>query len=209
MLARIDEAVALADRQYQAFADTLMGMRDVAVGSNAPQVTIDRARTAANTFATSVVEAIAPYFSEIAGPDIPVEEIRNATNAAVRLVMERDVAATANGIRQDAMRFDMLRRQIGVIAAGLRIMGSLPSQNSFVQLDALGRRPRSAIYLRVAIRQGLVGCYTLGYSMRMIGEGRETFSAEHPEYGSAVGPAAEFDAWAAENMHPNTRWSLL
>jgi len=136
-----------------------------------------------------------------------IEESQDTIEAAAA----RDARGVVLLATQALQRYQVARGRMPEVLARQAALGELPSQGRdvFVQLDRLQRKRNSGEFVAASLRMAMFATYAHSFGATLAGQGVDTLVAEHPEK-----PAQElsllngFTAWCAENVHPNTRWSL-
>jgi hypothetical protein len=230
-MAKIQDIVAQRSGEIRgAYENMLLGMQGAWMGFAANLGNAQVARLQLHTQLSGLVQSFGGLMRPRARDAVIAAHAQGVTDAqgAVALVdapapmieeaqSALDAAAARDGrgmlllAHQTALRYNMARQSMPHDVARAAALGELPGQGRdvFVQLDRLQRKRSSADFISASLRMAMYATYFNGFTSALATSGSSKFEAVHPE--AAAVPLDLMDgwtAWAAENTHPNTRWSL-
>lgn len=150
--------------------------------------------------------ALTPAIQSASAPQDFVDEIGDTIRSATK----RDIRGISIMAYQAQIRFRSAAQTMTRDVARASALGELPGQSRdvFVQLDRHQRKRNSADFVTAALRMNMIAAYFQGFTESIVGR-HDTFWAVHPEKSpEKLSLSSGWVQWAAENTHPNSRWSL-
>jgi hypothetical protein len=223
ILNRIDDLAWWVGQRHAGFIRELSGMREshLQFGTQSGSQGYLRTADAATSILTlDIIDRTTREGREIAqaagdafslSPSEPnVEPEVTAMKSALTAAALRDRATFAACLRNDALLYTMALGRTGQPSLAMNaVRTSWGGARAFEShsLDTMGRRYKGTPYMVNTARMHLLAFYAVGYFSAGAKSGAQSFKALR---GSSVarGALVDFPAWATENLHPNSEWTL-
>ena len=137
-----------------------------------------------------------------------LQNMREEMSQAIVTGLTRDVSTLTQGMAADAIRFKRLSTTMGASVAKSVIRGAVFGLSAFRQVDAAGRRMKSSAFVPTAVRGCIYDAYLHAFLSGALELGSLICTAHHPENEDVSISLPDFDTWAADEIHPNSRWEF-